>query len=89
MPPAEGVTTTIKSSLIPAIVLSFPSYNSISSYPPPFRKQIRRAIASTKMSETKKITMEQLKEHNSHDDLWLLIDGKGAFQFHLGNSLAR
>ena len=41
------------------------------------------------MSETKKITMEQLKEHNSHDDLWLLIDGKGAFQFHLGNSLAR
>ncbi|CDR99607.1 hypothetical protein [Sporisorium scitamineum] len=26
--------------------------------------------------ESKKITMEQLKEHGSHDDLWLLIDGK-------------
>lgn len=29
------------------------------------------------MSESKKITMEQLKEHNTHEDLWLLIDGKG------------
>ncbi|SNX82682.1 probable cytochrome b5 [Melanopsichium pennsylvanicum] len=31
------------------------------------------------MSESKKITMEELKQHNSHDDLWLLIDGKGTF----------
>lgn len=29
------------------------------------------------MSESKKITMEELKQHTSHDDLWLLIDGKG------------
>ncbi|KIS71395.1 putative cytochrome b5 [Mycosarcoma maydis] len=31
---------------------------------------------SENKSDSKKITMEQLKEHGSHDDLWLLIDGK-------------
>lgn len=29
------------------------------------------------MSESKQITMAQLDEHKSHDDLWLLVDGKG------------
>ncbi|SPC60721.1 probable cytochrome b5 [Ustilago sp. UG-2017b] len=27
-------------------------------------------------SNEKKISMEELKQHNSHEDLWLLIDGK-------------
>lgn len=27
--------------------------------------------------DEKKITMEQLKEHNTHEDLWLMIDGNG------------
>lgn len=30
-------------------------------------------------SNEKKISMEELKQHNSHEDLWLLIDGKGRF----------
>ncbi|SYW82285.1 probable cytochrome b5 [Ustilago bromivora] len=29
-------------------------------------------------SNEKKISMEELKQHNSHEDLWLLIDGKEA-----------
>ncbi|KAJ9477436.1 Cytochrome b5 [Pseudozyma hubeiensis] len=31
---------------------------------------------SDNKSDSKKITMEELKKHDSSDDLWLLIDGK-------------
>ncbi|PWZ03292.1 putative cytochrome b5 [Testicularia cyperi] len=30
----------------------------------------------SEQSSQKKITMEELGQHSSHDDLWLLIDGK-------------
>lgn len=34
--------------------------------------------SESKGDDTKKITMDELKKHDSNDDLWLLIDGKGA-----------